>query len=114
MRLSIQRQCDGQSGEIICPDDARLELAVTVPGDRLHPIVDAWETAAAELGWRRINGPGEDHDLMVGSEAVVIPSCKAWVVCPACAAKMGVVCLRCHAHSCYCMGEQRFDARKPT
>lgn len=115
MKLSIQRHCDGISALETC--EAELELSVTHVDVALKVVdatVDAWEQAAAIAGWRRTNGPGENIDVGFhgdDSARIFIPSARAWVVCPACATRLKLVCSRCGNAECSCIGGPRFDAR---
>ena len=120
MRLSVQRQCDGPSmaqPELTCNEV--LELAVTVKDEKQpsEAVVEAWRTAAAELGWRRVGGKGTDLEVsVIGDTRPVLPDVRTWVCCPACATKMNLCCGRCGSasHGCSCMGGPRFDAvRRP-
>lgn len=130
MNLSLQRQCDGAAEHLRC--EAIIEIAATVVGDiprdgapkpagpaiADHPTVKAfvlaWESVAAQLGWRReVGGTPEIYDAGgIGLCRILVPSVKTWVACGPCAKLMKLVCARCGGRECACLGGPRFDARR--
>lgn len=116
MRLTLQRQCDGDHDN---PDAPRCEVRLDVEteiADRLDPrgFQTAWVDIATTMGWRSYGSGGSPKSISSAGEMHVVPLVGegAWIMCPACVAKGGYVCARCGAADCYCMGGPRFEVMK--
>lgn len=114
MKISLQRQCDGvhpDLGEPTRTCEARVHLELELPDHVPTPEWnEAWDSALAALGWRRVGGPAEEIRRVGTTERLyVVPDAKTWVVCPEHA--KGMVCNRCGFKACSCMGGPRFDVR---
>lgn len=118
--ISIQRQCDGTPTQNDrC--EARLELQIDNPyatDATFMPMAGqlAWVEAARAQGWRCQNGPGEQYLSKIRAQPgmeptiLLVPFVKAWVSCAGCSRAMSLVCARCLAEHCSCIGGPWFNA----
>ena len=118
MKVTIQRQCDGDpmiEDLSLGACEVRLHVDTTVPDTRgdLELYNAAWIAVAIALGWRRYGAVGSPHltpTLPSDPDTIaVVPVTKTWLMCPACVARHKFVCARCTFAECSCMGGPLFD-----
>lgn len=115
MKVSIQRQCDGDyDAQDVHRCAAVLEVTFDIKDKATsEDWTKAWAAAGVVIGWRRLGPVGVD--LQLGGPRIettfIVPQTKTWIMCGEHSAKY--VCAQCHEHTCSCVGGPLFDVIDP-